>query len=180
MKANKRNAKKTNRWPLLLLLGIVLAVVVLNTKSCIDNRQLSQDTTQDMDFKKDGELTFLAGEDSSAIINIDIELAEDDYERTMGLMHRYTMEEQQGMLFIMDREEPQSFWMKNTHISLDILYVDEAYEIVTIHKYAKPFSEESIPSIKPAKFVVEVVAGFCDRHHIKEGDHIRFKRTVTD
>lgn len=180
MKADKQKTKKTNRWLLLLVLGIALAVIALNIRSCIDKRQVSRDTTQGIEFEKEGELTFLTANGSQPIVRIDIELAEDDYERAMGLMHRYTMDEQQGMLFIMDREEPQSFWMKNTHISLDILYVNEAYDIVSIHKYTQPFSTKSLPSVHPTKYVVEVIAGFCDKHRITEGDQIRFERQSTN
>jgi uncharacterized protein len=122
-------------------------------------------------FKKEGELTFV---DSigNPIIKIDIEIADNDYERQLGLMNRQSMEEMQGMLFIFLREEIQSFWMRNTLFSLDILFINSQKEIVTIHKNTQPLSEQSYPSSKPAIYVLEVNAGFCDRHNVKPGDKV--------
>ncbi len=125
-------------------------------------------------FKKEGELIFLSKDKQQEIKQIAIEIADSDGERQQGLMYRTSMEEAQGMLFIFPILEPQSFWMKNTLISLDLLFVNEEKEIVTIQKYAQPKSESSLPSTKPAKYVVEVNAGFCDRYGIKEGDTVKF------
>lgn len=127
-------------------------------------------------FKKEGVLSFVSKEKSDTIRTIDIEIAETDEERAQGLMDRKSMADSQGMLFIFTVPEEQSFWMKNTYISLDILYVDEKMEIVSIQKYATPLSEESLPSFKKAQYVVEVNAGFCDRNKIKYGDKITFAR----
>ena len=69
-----------------------------------------------------------------------------------------------GMLFVFDLEKPQSFWMRNTGFSLDIIYVNNKLEIVSIQKYTHPFSEVSIPSKAPAMYVVEVNAGYCDNN----------------
>jgi uncharacterized membrane protein (UPF0127 family) len=123
---------------------------------------------------KEGELNFI-GKDGKIIKKIDIELAKDDAKRGQGLMYRQTMGEMQGMLFIFDKSEPQSFWMKNTFISLDILYVNEQKEIVSIAKMAQPKSEAPIPSNFPAIYVVEVNGGFCDRYQVKVGDKIEWR-----
>ncbi|QEH42089.1 DUF192 domain-containing protein [Chitinophaga sp. XS-30] len=127
-------------------------------------------------FKKEGVLSFISKEKGDTIKTIDIEIAETDEERAQGLMDRKAMAESQGMLFIFAAPEEQSFWMKNTYISLDIMYVDEKMEIVSIQKYATPLSEESLPSFKKAQYVVEVNAGFTDRNKIKFGDRIAFTR----
>lgn len=125
-------------------------------------------------FKKEGELVFVNDSSKQEIKKIDIEIADNDGERMQGLMYRTSMEDTQGMLFVFPTSEPQSFWMKNTLISLDLLFVNENKEIVTIQKYAPPKSENSIPSNKPARYVVEVNAGFCDRYKVKEGDVVKF------
>lgn len=127
-------------------------------------------------FKKEGVLYFIGKEKNDTIRTIDIEIAETDEERAQGLMDRKAMADTQGMLFIFSAPEEQSFWMKNTYISLDIMYVDEKMEIVSIRKYATPLSEESLPSFKKAQYVVEVNAGFSDRNKIKYGDKIVFAR----
>lgn len=122
-------------------------------------------------FKKEGELTFTDSV-GNQIIKIDVEIADNDYERQLGLMNRQSMEEMQGMLFIFPEERFQSFWMLNTLFSLDILFINSNKEIVTIHKNTTPLSEQSYPSSKPAIYVLEVNAGFCERHNIKLGDKI--------
>ncbi|GAB4112027.1 MAG: hypothetical protein OHK0057_34080 [Thermoflexibacter sp.] len=125
-------------------------------------------------FKKEGELSFIKKDNQQEIKKIDIEIADSDGERQQGLMYRTQLEDSQGMLFIFPETEMQSFWMKNTLISLDILFVNENMEIVTIQKYAQPKSEQSLRSTKPAKYVVEVNAGFCDRYQVNEGDLVKF------
>jgi uncharacterized protein len=111
-----------------------------------------------------------------SIRTIDIEIADNDYERALGLMYRKKMDDSKGMLFIQEYMEPQSFWMKNTYISLDIIYVDDDMKIVSIAKNTEPFSYESIPSDSDAKYVVEVIAGFCRKYKVKVGDRISFDR----
>jgi len=80
------------------------------------------------------------------------------------------------MLFIFEQEQPLAFWMMNTMISLDMVFVNAQMEIVTIHAHTTPFSTESYPAAKDGLYVVEVNAGFCERHGIEEGDRIRFER----
>jgi uncharacterized protein len=122
-------------------------------------------------FIKEGELTFVDST-GNPIIKINIEIADNDYERQLGLMNRKNMEEMQGMLFIFPEERFQSFWMMNTLFSLDMIFIDSKKEIVTIHKDTKPLSEQSYPSSKPATYVLEVNAGFCERHNVKLGDKV--------
>ena len=125
-------------------------------------------------FMKQGELKFISQDGKKNISQIDIELAANDEKRTQGLMWRRKMEEQQGMLFVMERQEIQSFWMLNTYISLDIIFVNEQREIVTIRSNTKPQSLDPVISDKPALYVVEVNAGYCRKHGISVGDNIEF------
>ena len=67
--------------------------------------------------------------------------------------------------------------MRNTLISLDMIFVNAQKEIVTIHKNTKILSDQSYPSTKPAMYVIEVVAGFTDKYNIKEGDKISWMET---
>ena len=122
-------------------------------------------------FKKEGELTFYSA-DNEPIIKIDIEIADNEYERQLGLMKRKSMENNQGMLFIFPDETLRSFWMRNTLISLDMIFINSQREIVTIHKNTTPLSGQSYTSTKPAVYVVEVEAGFTDKYEIHEGDKI--------
>ena len=127
-------------------------------------------------FTKEGELTFT---DSLGTLKakIDIEIADNDYERQLGLMNRKEMKEDEGMLFIFPLQGNQSFWMRNTLISLDILFVNDQKQIVTIHKNTKILSDQSYPATKPSIYVVEVLAGYTDKHNILVGDKINWMGT---
>ena len=126
-------------------------------------------------FVKEGDLSF-TNLNGDSIAQIEIEIADDIQRRETGLMFRDKMGENQGMLFIFDKEEPQAFWMHNTILPLDIIYVNSKMEIVSISKNAKPYDDKSLPSVKPAQYVVEVNAGYCDKIGIKDGDKIVWRR----
>lgn len=123
-------------------------------------------------FVKEGEVRFV--QNGTTLKKIDVEIADNDAERQKGLMFRPVMPDSVGMLFIFERSEPQGFWMRNTMISLDIIYVNAQKQIVSIQKNAKPFSETTLPSFGDAMYVVEVNGGYCDKYGIKAGDTVLF------
>jgi uncharacterized membrane protein (UPF0127 family) len=125
-------------------------------------------------FEKEGELYFLDNQLNDTLSSIDIEIADTPEEIRKGMMYRNKMEVNQGMLFLFGREDQQSFWMKNTKISLDIIFINNNYQIVHIAKHAIPYSKDPIPSMKPARYVLEVNAGYCDKHNINVQDYIHF------
>ena len=127
-------------------------------------------------FKNEGQLVFLEHGTDRTIKLINIEIADNDQERAQGLMWRRSMAENDGMLFIFDKEQTLTFWMKNTYIPLDMVFADKSGKIVTIYQNATPLSEASIVSDQPAKYVVEVNGGFCARYGIRDGDIISFMR----
>jgi uncharacterized membrane protein (UPF0127 family) len=96
------------------------------------------------------------------------EVAATDESRMTGLMHRRMMPENRGMLFVFAYAQPQSFWMKNTHIPLSIAYVDENGVIVHITDM-KPLTTDPHPSLKPAKYALEMNLGWFAKHGIKAG-----------
>ncbi|HNX01279.1 MAG TPA: DUF192 domain-containing protein [Candidatus Cloacimonadota bacterium] len=126
-------------------------------------------------FQKQGELTFL-DKKGKEISKIDIEIADTEYSREKGLMARDTMAVNQGMLFIFDYSKIQYFWMKDTILPLDMIFVDDQDKIVHIAYDAKPFSEENISSEKPALYVVEVNAGYCRDNKIEVGYKIKLNK----
>lgn len=126
-------------------------------------------------FRKDAELVFMSAKGATRA-RIDVEIAERTADRWRGLMFREKMDENQGMLFLFPAEEPLSFWMKDTPLALDIIYLNADRTIVTIRKNTVPYSEESVPSDVPAKYVVEVNAGFADRHRLEPGDKAFWQR----
>ncbi|WP_378183270.1 DUF192 domain-containing protein [Aquimarina sp. SS2-1] len=159
-----------------ITLTTLIAISTLSIFSCkkdVDKKII----TEEIKFTKEGELSIYSVKDSipTKIVALDIEIADNDYERETGLMYRKSMEEKRGMFFIQENLRPQSFYMRNTLIPLDIIYVDDQYKIVSFQKNAKPLDETSLPSIKPAKYVLEINAGLSDQWNLKEGDSISFK-----
>lgn len=101
-----------------------------------------------------------------------VEIADDPIERARGLMFREEMPADHGMLFEYTDEAPRSFWMKNTVLPLDIIFIGADGKVVSIAQNTTPFSTEPIPSEGPARFVLEVNAGVAERIGLEPGDRI--------
>ncbi len=150
-------------------------VLLLGTLGCRETPKGNLDTTP-VAFTKEGELRILEGASDSVLVALDIEISSTDYEIQTGLMYRQDMEDRQAMLFVFPEAAPHSFYMKNTLIPLDILFIDEALEIVHIHRNAAPLDESGIPSGGAVQYVLEVKAGMSERWGISEGDRIEYKK----
>lgn len=116
-----------------------------------------------------GELSVKTAEN---IYDFDIELALDDSHRQYGLMFRTELPEMNGMLFVYDRRQELSMWMKNTLIPLDILFIDDEGKIMNIAKNCQPRSLSLIRSEGRAKAVLELNGGLTDKLGIMVGDEI--------
>ena len=162
-------AKKAIRSSLILLGALSLSLNI----SCKHKPKVVEQTK--IAFKKEGSLTLFT-KDSLTIIHLDIEIADTEYERETGMMYRPTMKPYRGMLFIFEDEAPRSFYMKNTEIPLDIIFLDAQQKVVNIQKNAKPFNQGSLPSEGPAKYVLEVNGGLADSWNLSKGDSIAFKK----
>jgi len=101
------------------------------------------------------------------------EIASTEQEREQGLMNRTSMDEDHGMLFLFDYEARYSFWMKDTSLSLDIIFISGDDTIVDIYHNAKPEDETVFTSRSPCKYVVEVNGGFSERHDVHIGDKVK-------
>ena len=150
---------------------LFFTVLTLSVSSCKEDKKVVKQTQ--VSFKKEGELTIFKAD--STTVNLDIEIANSEYETQTGLMYRDAMETNQGMLFIFPDETQRYFYMKNTKIALDIIYISGNKTIVSFQKNAKPFNESSLPSTFPAKYVLEVNAGLSDAWSLRIGDRIQFK-----
>lgn len=173
---NRKTKKHSIYFSLVTIL--ILGTVLSSCQKQPDDIKI--DTTNNKDagkiqFKKQGEVYF---QDSAKklIKEIDVEIAESEETRHLGLMYRENMQETQGMLFLFPNEEYQSFYMKNTIIPLDIIFINSKKQIVKIHRKTEPHSEKSLPSLKPSRYVVEVNGGFTEKFNIKEGDYIEWRR----
>lgn len=158
---------------IILIFGGLISTDILNFSKNSDEpiatNSTDNSTVEAPQFKKEGELTFLKNQEK-----LTIEIADNEAETTQGLMYRRTMPDSCGMVFIFADSQPRSFWMKNTYLPLDILYLDESKKIVTIQANRTPFSEEAIPSFEDAKYVLEVNAGYCKRKGIMKGDGVKW------
>lgn len=114
----------------------------------------------------------------------DVEVALTDAQRTRGLMFRDRMDASHGMIFIHPAERPLNYWMKNTHIPLDIFYFDAERRLVSVARntpacdlgdMCPPYRSEG-----PAKYVLELNAGIADRLHAKKGDRLQFGPGIPD
>ena len=101
------------------------------------------------------------------------ELALTQQEQMRGLMFREEMPKDTGMLFYFGRSAPRSFWMKNTLIPLDIIFIAEGGRISHIHKNAVPLDETPIPSNGNAIGVFEINAGLTEKLGIAVGDKLK-------
>lgn len=113
---------------------------------------------------------------------IDVELAKTTEEHAQGLMHRTSLGEISGMLFIFDRPRVLSFWMKNTFIPLSIAYIDENKKIIDIQDMSpvKSVMDQNTPSYVskgPALYALEVNQGFFKKRKIKVGDTVKIVET---
>jgi len=134
-----------------LLALLVLAVII---SGCISNKELTVIT-------------------KSGQVKIKVEIADTDEKRQIGLMYREKLGENEGMIFVFDQEQPVTFWMKNTLIPLDMIFVSSNGTINEIKENVQPcFYEPCIlyPSKHPSKYVIEVNANFSRKNNIQIGD----------
>lgn len=161
----------------IILNGLLLGCMALFFSHCKENKTTSSNTSKvSIPFKKEGTLEILKSQNDSIIAQLDIEIADNEYETQTGLMYRTELKENHGMLFIFPDVSYRSFYMKNTKIPLDIIYIDENMNVVSIQKNAQPFDKTSLPSEAPAKYVLEVNAGLSDLWQLQKGDKITFTK----
>ena len=107
-------------------------------------------------------------------VTVSVEIANTPTTREHGLMYRNDLGADAGMLFLFPREEPLQFWMKNTPLPLDMIFIDTSQTIVGIVADTRPFSTQGRGVGKPSRYVLEVHAGFCAAHGIAAGDKVDF------
>lgn len=126
-------------------------------------------------FKNEGNLSIL-NDENKTLAEFKIEIADSPYEKQTGLMYRDSLDEQHGMLFIFENSELRGFYMKNTLIPLDLIFIDENYEIVHIYSKATPYETASISSQLPAKYVFEINGGLSEQIGIQKGMKIKYNK----
>jgi uncharacterized protein len=106
--------------------------------------------------------------------SFNVELAVTSEEQSRGLMFRDRLQEDAGMLFIFEGDKPRTFWMRNTFIPLDIIFITSGLKVVDVHDFAKPRDDTDIRSASGAKYVVEINGGQAAACRIKPGTRVKF------
>lgn len=140
------------------LRGAVVAMVTLSGTAVF-----AQDCREDA--------VFLRGDWGQA--RFSVEVADDAQERAVGLMNRDQMSSSAGMLFVFEQTEPVSFWMENTLIPLDMLFIAENGVVSRIHSNAQPLDRTPIPSGSPVRYVLEIKGGLAERMGIVAGSEVQ-------
>jgi len=137
------------------------------------NRSKKIITTTEPQFKAEG-ILYVTRQTDTLLHKLIIEVADTPYERETGMMYRSSMKKHQGMLFVFNKEAQRSFYMKNTEIPLDIIYLNKNLEVVSIIHNAEPMNEQSLSSKVPAQFVLELLAGQSNALGLLVGDQVSY------
>ena len=154
---------------IMIIIGIVIGIGVLGT---LYFNETSQDI---MEFDESINYSQVIIYTTNSEIMVNVEVADTPQKQSQGLMYRENLKLDHGMLFIFDDESILSFWMKDTLIPLDMIFVDKTFRIINVVDNALPCNIEPCPdysSEKPAKYVIEVNAGFAKTNDIEAGDFI--------
>jgi uncharacterized membrane protein (UPF0127 family) len=111
---------------------------------------------------------------SGTLIRVQAEVAATDETRQKGLMFRKELSDGEGMLFVFDEEREHTFWMKNTFVPLDMLFIASDKTVAGIVHEARPLDTRSLTIGLPSRYVLEVPAGFCVRKGIHRGAKAKF------
>ncbi len=145
---------------------IVMSALLLGACNGKKENSITSEEKLNYPFTKEGTLD-LIGEEGMPFKTIDIEVADTEQQRNRGLMDRDSLGENQGMIFMMPREEIQTFYMKNTRIPLDLVYISSDSVVVDIQQ-GVPFRVQTIPSDTVSKYVLELNKGMAEKWGIQE------------
>lgn len=162
--------------PLRRLVLLVLMLTAL--AACRDEptgRRSLPVVQRDIPFRHDGTLDLLTAE-GAPVATLSIEIAATDSAHARGLMQRREMPPQTGMLFVYPDAAPRSFWMRNTPMPLDILFIDAEGQVLNVARRTRPLSDDEIRSEGAAQLVLELRAGTADRLGLAPGQRVRWRR----
>lgn len=154
-------------WLSIITVTLIIMLTTYNTQNLPENNMDNK-----IEYAK-GVVEIYSGD--TKITSVEVEIADSPDKQELGLMNRDFLPHNSGMLFIFNNEDYKSFWMKDTRISLDIIYIDSQFIISDIFSEMKPFSEKPVFSSRPVKYVLEVNGGYSLLNNIKNGDRITFR-----
>ncbi|EAS20170.1 conserved hypothetical protein [Flavobacteria bacterium BBFL7] len=146
---------------------IFIAAIALT--GCRDEKAIFL-STDEISFTKEATGYLIKKATRDTIQTLEVEIADTDYDIQTGLMYRTSMNNDQAMLFVFKEEQELSFYMKNTQIALDIIYLKADGTIVSFVENAKPMDETLLPSAGPAQYALEIKAGLAEKWGLDVGD----------
>lgn len=155
-----------------LILAIVAIVVILAGLGVYFVYFSAQPTMADQAMRLPVDPVPLVVETAGGEHSFTIEIADDQSERSRGLMFREAMADDHGMLFVFPETQPVGFWMQNTPMPLDLLFIGQDGRVRDILP-GEPFSEALIAPSEPVRFVLELKQGTAEKAGIKDGDFMR-------
>ena len=163
---------------LLFCISLILGCNTQNSSNILQNtatNQTNENTIQSQNTKElNDKLPSVCHNENC----FTVELAKTSAEQAKGLMYRTKMAENAGMLFIFNDIDIHPFWMKNTFIPLDMVWIDENHKIADIFENANPCGKDNclpIIPIKKAKYVLEINTGLSEKYNFKVGDQLIFE-----
>ncbi|HEY7164640.1 MAG TPA: DUF192 domain-containing protein [Candidatus Binatia bacterium] len=126
----------------------------------------------------DPEVTILTS--NGGDVSFQVEVADTPAKRELGLMYRRDLPSDRGMIFLFPMETEQAFWMKNTPIPLDMIFISSSRRIVGIVQRAAPFTLDARSVPGSSQYVLEINGGLSDRYGFKPGDRVQFKNIPAD
>lgn len=170
-----------NKWLFVAIVIILISLQIGIMSNCLSQAKAfgffgCTELIDDSSHIQDKAILSIQSDDS--LISMEVEIADEPQEQAKGLMFRENLNWNDGMLFVFESERKQSFWMKNTRIPLDMLFIDKDFRIIEIKENIQPCKTDSCPSYPskfPAKYVLEVNAGFTAMNKIKIGDSVMWE-----
>ncbi len=152
------------------VLKLFLVAILVGPTAACGNEEEVELTAQTADDGRVRESLTIDLQNGGTPVEFMVELALTPQEQSQGLMHREAMGEREGMLFVFNGTALHNFWMKNTPLPLDIIFIRADQTIAHIAERTVPFSEALIPSKVPVRSVLELPGGSAERIGISIGD----------
>lgn len=176
-KCPSRLPSNASRWPAVALVLLCLAACCApQTEHKSKEAQSNTATPTKMDsqvkYHPTTDIQIYTSAPEPVHIQAEVVFKAEDLAR--GLMFREELADGKGMLFVFNNDTDRSFWMENTLIPLDMIYIDKGYSIVGIVRDADPLTQDSRKVGVLSRYVLEVPGGYCQRAGIHRGDRVRF------
>lgn len=149
-----------------LFTGLFLTAIVAS--SCKPN---FEEEMKSKDFSFQNEATgYLISKEKDTLKKLQLELADTDYKVHLGMTYKDELQEDQGLLFVFEKSAPRYFFMKNTPVALDVVFVDENLTIDSFVSNAQPQDTTISRSKKPVQYILDLKAGTAAQLRLQEGD----------